>query len=85
MRYIKELAGPGTEVTFNPGTDPAAAAAAAKGADVVLLFADQWMSEGMDRATLSLPRNQDEVIAAVARANPNTIVLLETGGPVWNR
>ena len=36
----------------------------------------------MDRPTLSLPHNQNEVIAAVAKANHNTIVLLETGGPV---
>jgi beta-glucosidase len=82
MRAIKELADPNTSITFDPGTDPASAAAAAQGADVVLFFADQWMSEGMDRLTLSLPRNQNEVISAVAKANPNTIVLLETGGPV---
>jgi beta-glucosidase len=82
LKAVQALANPGTTVTFDPGTDPAAAAAAAQGADVVLVFADQWMSEGMDRPTLSLPRNQNEVIAAVAKANPNTIVLLETGGPV---
>jgi beta-glucosidase len=82
MRSIKELAGPNTTITFDPGTDPASAAAAAQGADIVLFFADQWMSEGMDRLTLSLPRNQNDVISAVAKANPNTVVLLETGGPV---
>ncbi len=82
LKAVKALANPGATITFDPGTDPSAAAAAAQGADVVLLFADQWMSEGMDRPTLALPRNQNEVIAAVAKANPNTIVLLETGGPV---
>jgi len=82
LRAVKELAAPGASITFDPGTDPSQAAKSAKGADVVLFFADQWMSEGMDKPTLSLPRNQDAVIAAVARANPNTIVLLETGGPV---
>jgi beta-glucosidase len=82
IKAIKALANPGTTITFNPGTDPASAAAAAQGADVVLFFADQWMSEGMDRPTLSLPRNQNEVIEAVAKTNPNTVVLLETGGPV---
>jgi len=82
LRAVKELAAPGTTIAFDPGTDAASAANAAKGADVVLLFADQWMSEGMDRPTLSLPHNQDAVIAAVARANPHTIVILETGGPV---
>ena len=82
LKAVKEMAQPGTEVSFDAGTDPAGAAAAAKGADVVLLFADQWMSEGMDRSTLSLPHGQDAVIAAVAAANPNTIVILENGGAV---
>ncbi len=36
----------------------------------------------MDAATLSLPNNQDALVEAVAAANPNTIVVLETGGPV---
>jgi len=82
LKAMKALANPGTNVTFDPGSDPASAAAAAKDADLVLFFADQWMSEGMDRPTLSLPRNQNEVIAAVAAANPHTVVILETGGPV---
>jgi beta-glucosidase len=37
------------------------------------------MSEGMDLPSLSLPENQDELIATVAAANPKTIVVLETG------
>ncbi len=82
LKAVKALANPGAQITFNPGTDAASAAAAARGADVVLLFADQWMSEGMDRLTLSLPHGQDAIISAVAAANPNTVVLLETGGPV---
>lgn len=82
LKAIKALGDPGAQITFNPGTDAASAAEAAKGADVVLFFADQWMSEGMDRLTLSLPHGQDAIIAAVAAANPNTVVILETGGPV---
>jgi beta-glucosidase len=82
MGAVKELADPAASITFNPGTDAASAAAAAQGADVVLFFADQWMSEGMDRPTLALPHGQDAIISAVAAANPNTIVILETGGPV---
>src|SRR5262249_46014627 len=38
--------------------------------------------EGFDSADLSLPWGQDAVIDAVAGANPNTIVVLETGNPV---
>jgi beta-glucosidase len=40
------------------------------------------MREGVDAPTLSLPDNQDALVEAVAAANPNTIVVLETGGPV---
>jgi beta-glucosidase len=36
----------------------------------------------MDRPTLSLPDDQDALVSAVAAANPHTIVVLETGGPV---
>jgi beta-glucosidase len=41
-----------------------------------------WESEGVDRWGLDLPGRQDELVREVARANPNTIVLLQTGGPV---
>jgi len=73
---------PKATVTYNSGDDPAAAAAVAKGADVVLVFAYQWESEGTDLESLSLPFHQDELIAQVAAANPRTIVVLETGSPV---
>ena len=46
---------PKATVKYDPGTDPAAAAAAAKGADVAIVFAYQWESEGMDLPSLSLP------------------------------
>jgi beta-glucosidase len=72
---------PKAQVKYDPGTDPAAAAAAAKGADVAIVFAYQWATEDMDLANLSLPHHQDDVIAAVAAANPHTIVVLETGNP----
>jgi len=70
------------EVAFDTGRYPAAAAAVAAKADVAIVFASQWMSEGMDAPDLSLPNGQDALIEAVAAANPNTIVVLETGGPV---
>ena len=69
-------------VRFNDGYSPAGAAALAADADVAIVFATQWMSEGVDAADLSLPQGQDAVIAAVAAANPRTVVVLETGGPV---
>ena len=69
-------------VTYSDGADPAAAASAAAQADVAIVFAVQWRSEGVDLETLNLPDNQDALIEAVARANPRTVVVLETGGAV---
>jgi beta-glucosidase len=73
---------PGVSVQFDSGADPASAAALAKNSDVAIVFAYQWESEGMDLANLSLPVKQDEIIEAVAAANPKTIVVLETGTAV---
>ena len=73
---------PRAKVQFDSGQDPSAAAALAKSADVAIVFAYQWQSEGMDLATLSLPDNQDALIEQVAAANPHTIVVLETGTAV---
>lgn len=81
LRYIRKHA-PNAKVEFNAGTDAAAAASFANTADVAIVFVNQFMSEGMDRPTLSLPDNQDALVSAVAAANPHTIVVLETGGPV---
>jgi beta-glucosidase len=73
---------PGASVQFDSGADPATAAALAKSADVAIVFAYQWESEGMDLESLSLPEHQDELIAKVAAANPHTVVVVESGGPV---
>ncbi len=81
LRYIREQA-PGAAIAYDPGTDNAAAAKAAASAQLAIVFVTQWMTEGQDSATLSLPDNQDALVSAVAAANPNTVVVLETGGPV---
>jgi len=73
---------PNTKINFDPGTDPKSAASLAKGADLAIVFASQWMSEDMDVPTLSLPDNQDALIEQVASVNPHTIVVLETGTAV---
>jgi beta-glucosidase len=72
---------PNATVSFDDGTDAQRAAAAARQADLVVVFAEQYATEGKD-VDLSLPGNQDALIAAVAAANPRTAVVLETGGPV---
>jgi beta-glucosidase len=73
---------PNAKVEFASNKDVAAAAALAKKSDVAIVYVDQWTSEGMDLPNLSLPDNQDALIAAVAAANPKTIVILETGTAV---
>jgi len=60
----------------------AEAAQAAADADVAVVFGYNEGTEGEDRTTLSLPGFQDDVIAAVAAANPDTVVVLNTGDPV---
>ncbi|WP_107955807.1 beta-glucosidase family protein [Sphingomonas faeni] len=81
LRAIRALA-PNAQVTFVDGTDPVAAAKAARAADLAIVFATHWQTEAQDATSLSLPDNQDAVIDAVAAANRRTIVVLETGGPV---
>ncbi|HEY1463297.1 MAG TPA: glycoside hydrolase family 3 C-terminal domain-containing protein [Terriglobales bacterium] len=73
---------PHAKVVFDAGTDLDSAASVAKNADVAIVFASQWVSEGMDLPDLSLPDHQDDLIAKVAAANPHTVVVLETGDPV---
>jgi beta-glucosidase len=72
----------GASVTFADGSDPAAAAATAAAADVAVVFGYYREGEFADRPNLSLDGNGDALISAVAAANPKTVVVLETGGPV---
>lgn len=55
---------------------------AARDADVAVVVVgatDDYEAEGFDRAHLKLPGRQDELVAAVAAANPNTVVVLNSG------
>ncbi|OYV66229.1 MAG: hypothetical protein B7X07_00135 [Actinobacteria bacterium 21-64-8] len=60
----------------------ASAVRAAHQARVAIVFAGAYGAEGADRANLLLPGDQNALIAAVAKANPRTIVVLNTGGAV---
>lgn len=77
----------GSKVVYDDGSDPARAAAAAKAADVAIVFGADYDAEGTDRRCLTLEcpdiyGDQDGLIDGVAAAQPNTVVVLETGGPV---
>jgi len=80
-------AAPNATVLYNDGTNAAAAASLAASTSVAIVFVSQWTSEGMDMPSLnftdvihSTPINQDALVAAVAAANPHTIVVMENGG-----
>ena len=86
VQYIRAAA-PGIAVVFNDGTNPTAAATLAATYNVAIVFVSQWTSEGMDMPSLNFtdvihatPINQDALVAAVAAANPHTIVVMENGG-----
>ena len=66
-----------------PGTATIpAAVAAARHSHVALVFVNSLTTEGTDRTTLALPGNQDQLVEAVAAANPRTVVVVDSGGPV---
>jgi beta-glucosidase len=72
---------PGADITWSDGTDRRAAASAAARAEVAVVVVTQWTAEALD-FPLTLPDEQDQLVADVARANPRTVVVLQTGGPV---
>jgi beta-glucosidase len=73
---------PNARISFDEGTNPQSAAKLAADSDLVIVFANQWTAESLDAPNLSLPDNQDALIASVAKANAKTIVVLQTGGAV---
>ena len=72
---------PQLNIRYLDGDDIAAAAREAARAYRVVVFATQWAAEGLD-VPLTLDGDQNNLIAAVAAANPHTVVVLETNGPV---
>ena len=93
IEYIKESREPFISVkvclrrAYLPGEDQrqAQAIAIAQTCDAAIIFAgypEQHEQEGSDRASLELTGPQTELILAVAKANPNTVVVLNSGAPV---
>ncbi|MGW5717066.1 glycoside hydrolase family 3 C-terminal domain-containing protein [Amycolatopsis sp. NPDC003865] len=73
---------PGAAVTLDDGSDPARAAALAAGAEVAVVMVGDNETEGKDRPSLALDGTQDTLVTAVAAANPHTVVVVKSGGPV---
>jgi beta-glucosidase len=112
LQGITARAGKNVTVTYINGQDPAAAAAAARAADVAIVVVGDVESEGLDKSCVDLncspsdlqddegmgatgtspcaqagycPANgtdEDGLVSTVATAQPRTVVVLETGGPV---
>jgi len=74
----------GLHLGWQPQEDKlvAEAAAAAKAAQVAVVVVSAPASEGWDRRSLALPADQDQLVSAVAAANPRTIVVLNTSSAV---
>jgi beta-glucosidase len=83
----------GDTVVYNDGIDVDAAAALSRASDMAIVYAGYVEAEGTDQSNLDYnngacslacetqPANSDQLIAAVAASNPNTAVVLNTGGP----
>jgi len=71
----------GTPSALAPSIN-AAVSAAKSAAAAVVVVSDDTESEAADRPSLSLPSAQDELISAVAAANPHTVVVINAGAPV---
>jgi beta-glucosidase len=73
---------PDASIEFDPAMNPAESALLARRSDVAIVFAIRPEGESFDLPDLALPWGQDAVIDAVVSANPDTIVVLETGNAV---
>eukprot|EP00026_Physarum_polycephalum_P004195 Phypoly_transcript_04212.p1 GENE.Phypoly_transcript_04212~~Phypoly_transcript_04212.p1 ORF type:complete len:681 (+),score=92.68 Phypoly_transcript_04212:118-2160(+) len=82
LEGIQARAGPSVSVTYANSNSIIAAAQAAQAADVAIVFVSVEAGEGHDRANLSLTGNQDQLVAAVAKVQENTIVVLHVPGAV---
>jgi beta-glucosidase len=77
MAGITRRAGSGVTVRYGQGEDNIPAAVAlARVSDLAVVCVGERTGEGTDRASLALPGKQDELIRAVAAANPRTVVVV---------
>jgi beta-glucosidase len=93
LAAIRDRAGKGVDVRFDRGDDADRAAGVARDSDVAIVVAADASSEGVDKPCLGIdcgraPNDptadvkREELIEKVTAANPRTIVVLETAGPV---
>ena len=78
VKGIQDRAGSKVTVTFADGSDLSQAVALAKSADVAIVMVGDYETEGRDHP-ITLQSNQDQLVEAVAAANPHTVVVLKSG------
>lgn len=91
---IRAKLGSGVQVEYSPGCDilelakageMEQAAELARKSDVAILFLGTNLkveAEGRDRKSLDLPGSQEQLLEAVYKANPKTVAIIMSGGPV---
>ncbi|MBN2579665.1 MAG: glycoside hydrolase family 3 C-terminal domain-containing protein [Pirellulales bacterium] len=78
---LRRRLGEGVKVRLIPGDDIPTAADVAGESDLAIVMLHAWQTEGRDHK-IALSGSQDALVEAVAVANPKTVVVLKTGGPV---
>eukprot|EP01114_Cavostelium_apophysatum_P010971 TRINITY_DN2512_c0_g1_i1.p1 TRINITY_DN2512_c0_g1~~TRINITY_DN2512_c0_g1_i1.p1 ORF type:complete len:683 (+),score=141.26 TRINITY_DN2512_c0_g1_i1:29-2077(+) len=79
---ISKRAGPNISVSYAENSPISGAVQLAVSADLAIVFVGLNSAEGSDRVNLSLSWSDDALVAAVAAAQPNTIVVVHTPGAV---
>ncbi|QMU80325.1 glycoside hydrolase family 3 [Streptacidiphilus sp. PB12-B1b] len=82
LQGITARAGSGVSVAYNDGSSDSSAAALAAASGVAVVFVGNDESEGSDLSSIDLSSADNALISAVAAANPDTVVVLNTGSAV---
>ena len=87
QHYLLQITGDSSALTWATPSDLApgiaqAVAAAKSASTAVVVVSDDTETEAADRPSLNLPSAQNELISAVAAANPHTVVVINAGAPV---
>src|SRR5579875_995196 len=82
LQGITAAAPSGVTVSYNDGSSDSSAASLAASSSVAVVFVSNFESEGSDLSSIDLSSADNSLIAAVAAANPHTIVVLNTGSAV---
>ncbi|QMU70342.1 glycoside hydrolase family 3 C-terminal domain-containing protein [Streptacidiphilus sp. P02-A3a] len=82
LQGITAAAPGGVTVNYNAGTSNSSAASLAASSSVAVVFVGNDESEGSDLSSIDLSSSENSLISAVAAANPNTVVVLNTGSAV---